>query len=269
MTAAEPAALAFHAAFLVAALMAGLAVKRVETVVRPERHPPVGLNPAAAQQHPRHRGLEVVVTDLLQRDAADPLERMHVSFQERLLTLRQRRPVRCPAGVRQPHREQRRLGLDAAQDHPQVMEVHLGLGRRRMSLRHAAGLQRPARLSGDLRAAPGDVVAHRRVRQIGRAVLVHQPGQHPPRGMPLLFRRIQVRAQHAVDQVLKRRQPRRVAHRRLARRRNRARQRLPHRPPVHVIPVRQLPDRAAIHPRITPDRREQLHLRPQLSGPLP
>jgi Winged helix-turn helix len=52
-----------------------------------------------------------------------------------------------------------------------------------------------------------------------------------------------------------------------ARRRDRARQRLPYRAPVHVIPIRQLPNRASFDSRITPDRGEQLHSRPQLSGP--
>ena len=267
VSAAEPAALAFHAALLVAALMAGLAVERVEAVVRPERRPPVRLHPAAAEQHPRHRGLEVVIADLHQRHAAEPPERMHVGFQERLLALRQRRPVRGPARIRQPHREQRGLGLHPGQDHPQVVEVHLGLGRRRMRLRHAPRLQRPARLSSDLRPPPGHVVAHRRVGQILPALLVYQPGQHPPGGMPLLLRRVQVRPQHAVDRRRKRRQPRRHPGRCLARRRHRAGQCLPHRPPVHVIPVGQLPDRAILDPRITPDLCEQLHLRPQPSGP--
>jgi len=236
--------------------------------MRPERHPPAGLGPAAAGQHPAHGGLEVVVANLDQPDPAEPPERVHVSFQERLLTLGQRRPVHCPARVRQPHREQRGLRLHPAQHHPQVVEVHLSLGRRRMGLRHAPGLQRPARLRGDLRPPSRDIIPHRRIRQIGRAVLIDQPGRHPARGMPLLPRRLQVTAQHLIDRRLERLQPRRAAHRRLARRRHRARQRLPHRPPVHMMPVRQLPDRAALHPPVTPDRSEQLHPRPQ-SRPLP
>ena len=190
-----------------------------------------------------------------------------MAFQERLLPLRQRRPVRSPARKRQPHREQRGLRLHPAQDHPQVVEVHLGLGRGQMRLRHVPGLQRLARLGRDLRAAPGDIVADGGVRQILRATLIHQPGQHPAGGMTLLLRRGQITAQHLLDRRLERRQPRRCPRRCLARRRDGARQRLPHRAPVHVIPVRQLPDRAALHPRITPDRGEQPHPRPQSLGP--
>ena len=61
-----------------------------------------------------------------------------------------------------------------------------------MGLRHEPQLQRPARLGEDLRATLADIVAHRRIRQARRAVLIDQPGQDPPRGMPLLLRRIQI-----------------------------------------------------------------------------
>jgi hypothetical protein len=52
MVAAEPADLAFHAAFLVCTVDAGDAVERVEGVVRAEQHPPVGLGAVTAHQHP-------------------------------------------------------------------------------------------------------------------------------------------------------------------------------------------------------------------------
>jgi hypothetical protein len=61
-------------------------------------------------------------------------------------------------------------------------------------------LDPPSRRGGDLRPAGRDGVAHRRVRQVGQRVLVHQPGQHPPRGVPLLTRRGQVRPQQLIDQ---------------------------------------------------------------------
>ena len=77
---------------------------------------------------------------------------MDVSFQERLLSLGERREVRGPGGEGQPHREQRGLRLHSTQDHPQVVEVHLAFGRRRMGLRHETRLQRLARLGGNLRA---------------------------------------------------------------------------------------------------------------------
>jgi hypothetical protein len=67
------------------------------------------------------------------------------------------------------------------------VEVDLAFGRLRMGLRHVAVLGRPAGLGGDLRSALAHVVAHRRVRQIARAVLVHQPRQDAPGGVALLF----------------------------------------------------------------------------------
>ena len=52
-----------------------------------------------------------------------------------------------------------------------VVEVDLGDGRRQMGLRHKALLGRLTGLGGDLRPAPADVITHRRVRQLSRAVL--------------------------------------------------------------------------------------------------
>jgi hypothetical protein len=77
----------------VAALVAGAAIERVETVVGAEHHPAVGFHSGAAEQHSGHGGFEVVVADLLGRHAAEPFEGVDVAFQERLLALRQRRSV--------------------------------------------------------------------------------------------------------------------------------------------------------------------------------
>lgn len=71
---------------------------------------------------------------------------------------------------------------------------------------------RPARLGPDLRPAHPHVIPHRRVRDLTQAVLVDQPGMHPPGGMPLLARRVQILGQHRIDQHLRRLQPRRYPH---------------------------------------------------------
>jgi hypothetical protein len=269
VVAAEPAALAFHPALLVAALMPRNAIPGVEAVVRAERDPALVLHPGAAKHHPLDRAGQVVVADLLGRHPAQPPERIDVALQERLLPLRQRGPVRGPPRIRQPHREQGGLRLHPAQEHPQIVEIHLALGPRLIRLRHAPRLQRPPRPGEDLRAAPGHIVPHRRIRDRCDPVLVHQPRQDPPGGMPLLLRRVQILPQHRVDQRLHRIQRRRREHPRLPRRRHRARQRLPHRPPVHPVPVCQLPDRQPLPAMITPDRLEQLHPRSHLPWPLP
>lgn len=190
-----------------------------------------------------------------------------MALQERLLSLGQRRSMRGPAGERQPHREQRGLGLDPAQNHPQVVEVHFAFGRRSVGLRHVALLGWFARLGGDLRSAFAHVVTHRGIRQIRRAVLIDQSRQNPASRVSLLPRRIQVAAQHLIDQALERRQPRRGPPRRLARRRDRVRQRLPHRAPMHPILGSQLTDRQPVNPRVASDRGEQIHLRPHPPTP--
>ena len=198
--AAEPATLTLHPTLLMGAVDAGLAVEGVEAVVGAERDPPVRLEPVPAGQHPRHRRLQVVVADVPPRHPAQLVERIHVALQERLLPLGAERPVHRPARRRQPEREQVHLRLHPAQQHPQVGEVDLALGTHRMVLRDERLRGRPARLRPHLRPPFRDVVADRRVRQPVRAVLVDQPGQHPPRGVPLLPRRVQIDPQHGVDQ---------------------------------------------------------------------
>jgi hypothetical protein len=84
------------------------------------------------------------------------------------------------------------------------MEVHLGLGRRQVRLRHKALLQRPTASAAICGRRFADVITHRRIRQIRRTVLVHQPRQNPSRGVTLLLRRLQIAAQHRVDRRLKR-----------------------------------------------------------------
>ncbi len=263
MGAAEPSALALHPALLVRAVDAGLAVEAVEPVVRPERHPLLGLQPVAPEQHPRHRRLEIVVADPVERHPAEGLERVHVPLDERLLPLRGEHPVHRPARRRQPQREQEAVGQYSVELHPQISEVDLSLRARRMRLRHERLLDRPARLRRDLGPASRDVVAHRRVRQPREPVLVDQPRQHPPRRVTLLARRVEILAQHRVDQRLRRIKLRRPPHRRLPRRRHRRLQRLPHRPPTHMMTACQLPDRQPLTLMIPANPLEQLHPRPR------
>ena len=184
-----------------------------------------------------------------------------MTLQERLLRLGDESTMHRLPRIGQPHREQERLGLHPPQDHPQIGEVDLGLTAGFMGLRHTAFCHTPTGLSGDLRAPFRDIVPDRRVRNTLCCLLIHQPGQHPPGGMPLLPRRVQIRFQPLIDDRFVFLQPAGHPHRRLPCRRQRRRQRLPHRPAVHMMPIRQLPDRQALHPRIPADRSEQLHPR--------
>src|SRR5271166_1936505 len=94
VVAPEPAALTFHTALLVAALMPGLAVPGFKTVVRAKRNPALVLLPGAPEQHLFDRAVEVVVADLVNRHPAQPFEPIHVSFEERFLALGQKHPMR-------------------------------------------------------------------------------------------------------------------------------------------------------------------------------
>src|SRR3954463_3539574 len=81
-----PDPVALDAALLVRAALAALAERGLEHVVRAQRHEAIGLHPPATLEHLRDRGLEIVVADQ-RKDAAEPLQRGHVPFQERLLGL--------------------------------------------------------------------------------------------------------------------------------------------------------------------------------------
>jgi len=90
-------------------------------------------------------------------------------------------------------------------------------------------------------------------------VLIGQPLEDAPGGMPLLARRGQVLPQHVIDPPGHHLADRRGPHRDLAVRRDRRRDRLPHRAAVHVILARQRPDRHPVPLPVEADRREQLH----------
>ena len=221
VVAPEPAALTLHAALLMRPLDTGMAVKRLEAMMGTKRHPTPRLGAVAAEQHPRHRSYEVVVTDVEHRRPAEHLESSLVAFQERLLPLGCVGPMDSLAGERQPHGEQENLGADPRQVDPQIREVDLALGARLMGLRDERVLRPLAGRRPDLRPAFRDVVPHRRIGQIGQLMLIHEPRQDPAGGVTLLARRGQILSQHRVDQNLRRIQLRSRPHRRLPLRRHR------------------------------------------------
>ena len=168
VVAAEPSAFTLAAALLVGAFLPWVAVERVEPEMRPERDRPLGFVPAASEQHPGHRGLQVVITDLVDRGAVQLGERADVALQERFLALGGEHPVHRLTRVRLAQGEQKRLLFRSAKHDPQISKVDLCLTARLVSLRDEALVQAAARLCGDLPAAPGHVVPHGRVRHIGR-----------------------------------------------------------------------------------------------------
>ncbi|WNB85782.1 hypothetical protein REH70_00005 [Cellulomonas sp. ATA003] len=105
-----------------------------------------------------------------------------------------------------------------------------------------------------------DQAAHSRLRQL-RTVLITQPLPHPPGRVALLTRRGQVLDQPRPDLRLVRPEHRRLPDWDLARRRCRVGQRLPHRAPVHLVPIRQRTDRQPFNSMVSADTFEHLHPR--------
>ena len=207
-----------------------------------ERQPPRCLGPVPAGQHLGHRRREVVIADMAPRHPARDIERRHVPLQEGLLRAGGKHPVHALPRERQPVGEQVAGRHLVGQHDAHRPEIHLRLGARLLGLRHVprhAARPRPV-LRLDLGPPRPRVPAHIRIRH-RHLVLIGQPLPDPPRGMPLLTRRVQVLPQHRVDQPRHRSQHRGLPHRRLPRRRHRRRQRLPHHPPVHPMPARQRP----------------------------
>ena len=105
MVAAEAAHLALDAALLVRPLDPRPRERRGVQVVRAQRDEAVALDPAAALQDPLHRRGQVVVADLREH-AAEPLERLDVQLEERLLRLDQRGLTERRPRKRRAHEEQ-------------------------------------------------------------------------------------------------------------------------------------------------------------------
>jgi len=219
------------------------AVERLEPVPGPERGPAGRLGPVPAAQHLRHRRGQVVIPDMPPRHPAGHLERGHVPLEKGLLRAAGIHPVDALPGIREPVGEQLAGRHLASQHDAHRPEVHLRLGTGLLGLRHEprhAARPRPV-LRLDLGPPRPRVLAHIRIRH-RHPVLISQPLPDPPRGMPLLPRRVQVLPQHRVDQRRHRVQHRGDPLRRLARRRHRRGQRLPHHPPVHPVLTRKRPD---------------------------
>ena len=207
---------------------------RREQIVRAQRDEPVRLDPPAALQHLLHRRLQVVEPDLREY-AAEPLERLHVQLQERLLGLDQRRLAERRARERRAHHEQMHLHRHPAEHDQRLAPVDLRLHARGVDLRDEHLPDRPPQLA----LARPDVLTDRDLGDIG-TVLINQPPPDPPGGMPLLGRRVPIRQQPLVDhRPIRPQLRRRPAHRRALRRRHRRRQRLLHRPAMNPMPDRQ------------------------------
>ena len=194
VVAAEAADLALDAALLVRALDARRGEQRLEQVVRAHRDEPVGLDPPAALEDLLDRRAQVVVADLAEH-AIEPLERVRVTLQERLLSLHRRRHAERRPGEAGAHEEQMHPRPRAGQIDLRLAPVDLSRHRRRVHLRD----EHLARGVTELAPALADIVTDRRLGDLG-AVLVDQPPPDPLGGVPLLARRVKIRDQPLVDQ---------------------------------------------------------------------
>lgn len=105
-----------------------LAVEGIKLVGRFEQDPAVVLDslPALPEHHSRHRGSQIVVADVLGRDASDLVEGFDMAFQECLLRLRRKYPVDCAARSGQTEDEHVAFRFHTVQDDPDFTEIHLG-----------------------------------------------------------------------------------------------------------------------------------------------
>lgn len=168
--------------------------------------------------------------------------------------------MHCLARIRQPQREEIDPGRHPGQHDVHVPEVDFRFRPRQMRLRHEHRLWPHPCLPADLLATLLHIDADHGIRDVIRLVSLDQPVEDPLSGVPLFGRRIQVGPQHPVDQGLVRIKPGLLAPLSLARLRPLPIQRPPNRPPCHVVPALQSPQRHT-QPVILTDRGVQIDLR--------
>ena len=196
MAAAEPADLTLHTALLMRPLDTWGAEEGVVAVMGAHRHEPGMLKPFPAQGDPDHRRLQIVIADHPGRHPTEGLEGPHMPIQERFLGLVGISEMARLPRVRQPHTKHVQLHDRPRDRGGELAKINLGLGRRRMGLRH----HHLAAISANLGPQPRHQIPHRRLPNPG-AFLLGQPLPNPPRGMPLLPRRRLILHQPAPNKI--------------------------------------------------------------------
>ena len=229
---AKPSDLALDAALLMRSLQADPRELRLEQVVRAQRDEPIALHATAALQDLLHRRAQIVVAHQC-RHAAEELERVGVALQERLLRLAPKRRRERRARVTEPQLEQVDLHELPVDHRPRLAPIDLALHAGLVMLRHER-LTDIAQLTPARTHVPADLTLRH-----DRALLLNQALPDPPRGMPLLARRIPISLKPRIDQrAIRPELRRRPRHRRPLQRRYRRLERLPHRPPMNTMPGR-------------------------------
>jgi hypothetical protein len=253
MTAAETPHLALHATLFVCPLDPRDRELRLIEIVRTQRDKTIGLHTLTAAQHLLDSAREIVVAHQTEHPA-EPVKRLHVSLQERLL-----------GAVRERHRE-RRTGMAGTHveqvdprrgsSHPdlRLTPVDLALHARLMGLRHERLHALAALPASTMHVFPDSAFS-----DISR-VLIAQAFPDPLRGVALLARRVAVTLKPGIDQLpICPQLRRRPADRRPLDGRQRRGQRLTHRTAMNTVALRQRPDRQILPISVPPDLLERLH----------
>jgi hypothetical protein len=221
--------------------------------VRAKRDETISLDPPPSTQNLLDRARQIVIAKQAEH-AAEPVERLDMRLQERLLGAVRERHRERRTGMTRTHMKQVDLQLGAGHRDVRLAPVDLGLHPRRMHLRHE-------RLHpfATLTTTAVNVFPDRPLSNIG-SMLITQPLPDPPRGVPLLARRIPVPVKPRVDQPAIWAELRcGPADRPALHRRQRRHQRLTHRPTMNTMTHRQRPDRQALPVAVPSDLLERLH----------
>ena len=256
MGTAEAPDLGLDAALLVRAGAAGEREEGVEEVVRAQGDEAVRLLAAAAAQDLLHRRGEIVVADRA-KDAAEEAEGLDVPLEEGLLR------VALEAG----HEGGARVGGAQEEEpdtQPPTPDLDLGLAPVDLGLLAGQvylGNEGPGERLAELTTATADVLAHRRLGDVG-SVLSEEALPDPLGRVALLPGRLAVGEEPLVDErPVGPKLRRRPARRALPRRRERRSERLADSAAVDAKALRERPDRQPLSVAITPDLLEQLHPR--------
>ena len=253
MTTAETPDLALDSALFMRALNPGDRELRLIKIVRAQRDEPVGLHALATAQHLLDRTGQVVIAQQTEYPT-EPVERLNVRLQERLLGAVRERHRKRRTRMTRAHMEQVDLARDTSHRDLCLTPIDLGLHARLTHLRH----ERLNTLA-PLPSTTVNIFPDRSFSDIS-SVLITQALPDPLRGMTLLARRITIPIKPTIDQLSIRTQLRCRATSRLALdRRQRRDQRLAHRPAMNAISLGQRPDRQALPIPVPPDLLERLH----------
>ena len=229
---------------------------RLEQVMRAQRDEPVGLDPPAALQHLLHRRASGCRSGSVANTPPNHSNACTCASKNACWVSRRERHARSRAREARAHQEQMHRRRHAGEHHRRLAPVDLRLHPRLVAPAARTPRDRPPQLT----PPRAHILAHRAARDTSAPCSSTSRSPDPPRGVPLLARRLPVSLKPRVDQRPIRAQASAPADPPAAcARRHRRLQRLAHRPPMHPIPRRQRAHRQPLPIAVPPDLLEQLH----------